>query len=293
MYRHNFGVAFGRIETNNNIFNDENVMSSPLRVWLKKCTNILLREYNSLEESEKNLENVFLECAKEGVNIWEVKALIYQDVPETFAYGDLFIAVWNRIKKSENKENLINILNENLNDSEDVCSTGVRERLIQTLSSSFNDMEFKISEKEYVSNLLNLTKTKYETSRSMLYPEYYAKSVSILDRFNVKGDDRDAWKETFENVGKTKIELEVSKLFLSYKEEIISYNDAYETLVKIGHNNGISERKEFKQSFYALSSLRKNKIADNVYAILKPYKEVIMYSSGIVVAYFIIKGLKL
>jgi hypothetical protein len=69
-------------------------------------------------------------------------------------YADLLVYVWNRIMKSEHKQDICNILNQEINDGLCMCFTGRLTRLLNTLVGFYDDIELQISDSEQITNII-------------------------------------------------------------------------------------------------------------------------------------------
>ena len=75
-------------------------------------------------------------------------------------FGELLIAVWDRIRGHENKQDIYKILSQEMSDALCMCFTGKITRLVNTLSGFVPEVEIKISDNEQISNLVIVTKDK-------------------------------------------------------------------------------------------------------------------------------------
>ena len=76
-------------------------------------------------------------------------------------YTDLLVYVWSRISKSENKTDLCNVLNQEINDGLCMCFTGRLTRLLNCLTGFYDDIELQISDSEQITNIIMALKNKY------------------------------------------------------------------------------------------------------------------------------------
>ena len=75
-------------------------------------------------------------------------------------FGDLLIAVWDRIRTHENKQDILPILSQEMSDALCMCFTGRITRLVNTLSGFVPEVIIHISDNEQISNLVIITKDK-------------------------------------------------------------------------------------------------------------------------------------
>jgi hypothetical protein len=61
-------------------------------------------------------------------------------------YSDLLIYVWYRIIKSNNKDEILQVLNQEISDGLCMCFTGRLTRLLNTLVGFYDDIELQISD---------------------------------------------------------------------------------------------------------------------------------------------------
>ena len=68
------------------------------------------------------------------------------------------VAVWNKIEKNDNKNEILNILNNEMKESLCKCFTGRLSRLINCLNGFDEDVEIKINDNEQIGNIILLIK---------------------------------------------------------------------------------------------------------------------------------------
>jgi hypothetical protein len=83
-------------------------------------------------------------------------------------YSDLLIYVWSRIVKSENKDEILKVLNLEISDGLCMCFTGRLTRLLNTLVGFFPDIELQISDSEQITNIIMTLKNKFHKDQKQL-----------------------------------------------------------------------------------------------------------------------------
>ena len=83
-------------------------------------------------------------------------------------YSDLLIYVWSRIVKSENKDEIVKVLNLEIVDGLCMCFTGRLTRLLNTLVGFFSDIELQISDSEQITNIIMGLKNKFGKDQNQL-----------------------------------------------------------------------------------------------------------------------------
>ena len=140
---------------------NQSIHNSGIQQSFRKSVNRLL--YKKPELSlEKTLEEIVSselsdECKSSLVD-YSSREYIHGELNITF--GDLLIAVWDRIRKHKNKKNILPILSQEMSDALCMCFTGRITRLVNTLSGFVPDVSIHISDNEQISNLVIVTKDK-------------------------------------------------------------------------------------------------------------------------------------
>ena len=83
-------------------------------------------------------------------------------------YSDLLIYIWSRIIKSENKDEIFKVLNQEITDGLCMCFTGRLTRLLNTLVGFFSDIELQISDSEQITNIIMTLKNQFGCDQNQL-----------------------------------------------------------------------------------------------------------------------------
>ena len=99
-------------------------------------------------------------------------------------YSDLLIYVWSRIIKSQNKNEILKVLNQEITDGLCMCFTGRMTRLLNTLVGFYDDIELQISNSEQITNIIMSLKTKItdveqlkEAVKKELFERQYSETI--------------------------------------------------------------------------------------------------------------------
>lgn len=124
----------------------ENVHSTSIQTDLKKSLKKLTYENISYIDyiKDTNIKNEIKKNIKEKI--------VYQ--PCYLTYEDIFNAVMFRIVNSKYKDEMIHILNEEIENSKNLCFIGKITRLVNTLSGFFEDINIGISDSEQIENII-------------------------------------------------------------------------------------------------------------------------------------------
>ena len=83
-------------------------------------------------------------------------------------YSDLLIYVWSRITFNPNKDEILQVLNQEINDGLCMCFTGRLTRLLNTLVGFYDDIELQISDSEQITNIIISLKDKFSSNQEQL-----------------------------------------------------------------------------------------------------------------------------
>ena len=83
-------------------------------------------------------------------------------------YSDLLVYIWSRIIKSENKDEILKVLDQEITDGLCMCFTGRLTRLLNTLVGFFSDIELQISDSEQITNIIMTLKNKFSSDQCLL-----------------------------------------------------------------------------------------------------------------------------
>ena len=140
---------------------NQSIHNSGIQKSFRESVNKLLskRPELSLEKTLEEIVNSELsaECKSSLMDYSSIQD-IHGELNITF--GDLLVAVWDRIRIHENKQDIYKILSQEMSDALCMCFTGRITRLANTLSGFVPEVEIKISDNEQISNLVIVTKDK-------------------------------------------------------------------------------------------------------------------------------------
>lgn len=139
----------------------QNVHNSSIQKSVSDSINNLLKdEINiGLGTCLNEIEKCVSESQFDEINRWCSDNIIHSYL--NIKYSDLILYVWNRIRSSEHKSDLIEILKSNINDSISYCFTGRLNKLLNTLCGFYDDVHIRISDREQANNVLYLLIKRY------------------------------------------------------------------------------------------------------------------------------------
>ena len=154
-----------RITDNNMVYNDkQNIHNHHIQNSFRRSLENILRDKNLLKpdiiKSEILNNDVLTEQTKcELMNYCDDQS---EHPTYLITYTDLLIYVWSRISKSENKDDLCKVLNQEISDGLCMCFTGRLTRLLNCLTGFYDDIELQISDSKQITNIIVALKKKYD-----------------------------------------------------------------------------------------------------------------------------------
>ncbi len=154
-----------RFTANNMIYHDnQNIHNHHIQNSFRNSLNNILKDKQLLDLQtikQQILENsVLLEQSKrEILNYCDDNNVMHSSYLIT--YSDLLIYVWSRIIKSTNKDDILQVLNQEISDGLCMCFTGRLTRLLNTLVGFYDDIELQISDSEQITNIIMSLKNKF------------------------------------------------------------------------------------------------------------------------------------
>ncbi len=155
----------GRITRNNMIYNDtQNIHNHNIQKSFRNSLINLLTD-----KLEIDIDEVRKQILESDILTEETKKAIFEYCDEIFkhstydiSYSELLVYIWQRIIKHEHKDNILEIMNSEINDSKCMCFTGRLTRLLNVLVGYYPDIEIQISDSEQITNIVMSLKEKYE-----------------------------------------------------------------------------------------------------------------------------------
>lgn len=149
--------TINKLENNKIYMDKENVHNHNIQQSFRKSVeNILNNNYPLLElneiKNQINENNILTPKAKYLIN--EYCNDTTQHGIYLITFGDLLRYVWARIINSEHKDNILEILNDEMINSKNSCFMGRIVRLINTLVGFYDDIEIQISDSEQIANII-------------------------------------------------------------------------------------------------------------------------------------------
>jgi hypothetical protein len=146
------------------IYNDtQNIHNHHIQNSFRNSLNNILKDKHlmKLEDIKNEILNneILTETTKREIfNYCDDKT---EHLTYLITYSDLLIYVWSRISKNENKNEILKVLNQEVNDGLCMCFTGRLTRLLNTLTGFYDDIELQISDSEQITNIIMSLKNKF------------------------------------------------------------------------------------------------------------------------------------
>ncbi len=179
-----------RINSNHNssIYNDsQNVHDTEIQRTVCESVQNLLKD----PKIDFNIDNII----NSSLNKSTIESIIEycqdQSVHSVhlITYEELFSLVWNRIENSIHKTELLNILEEQIADSECKCFTGRFNRTLSVLVGFFDDIKINISDKSRISAIILNSKEKIIPYDVVKHKELATKD--LVDAGYIESDFKD------------------------------------------------------------------------------------------------------
>ena len=174
------------ITTNNMVYNDtQNIHNRNIQNSFRNSLNNILKDKQLLDLTiikQQILENSILteQTKREILNYCDDDTMHSSFL---ITYSDLLIYVWSRIIASENADEILTVLNQEINDGICMCFTGRLTRLLNTLVGFYDDIELQISDSEQLTNIIMGLKKKFndnelkDAARKELLDRQYSESI--------------------------------------------------------------------------------------------------------------------
>ena len=171
-----------RFTPSNMVYNDkQNIHNHHIQNSFRTSLNNIFKDKQLLDLitiKQQILENnVLLEQTKREILNYCDDSMEHTSLLIT--YSDLLIYVWSRITFSDNKDEILQVLNQEINDGLCMCFTGRLTRLLNTLVGFYDDIELQISDSEQITNIIMSIKNKFHSDQEHLKEEV---RKELLDR---------------------------------------------------------------------------------------------------------------
>lgn len=153
--------------------NSENVHTNSIQHSLRKSLNSLIND--DIDKSINFLEYID-DILKQYVSVNLNDKTILSNTYLT--YEDIFNCVMNRILNSNNKDELLKRVHEEINESINLCFTGKITRLVNSLTGFFSDIHIGISDNEQIENLM-ICSLKNENPKDFFQKEMIERGYDI------------------------------------------------------------------------------------------------------------------
>lgn len=138
-------------------------------------------------------DDVLTEATKKAIIEYCDDPTVHSTVFITFE--ELFIKVWNRIKRHKESNEIKKVLNTEMNEAICKCFTGRIGRLVSTLVGFYDDINVTIGENEQISNIIIITKNKLEAAGTYTIEEHRALAIKELEERGYEKATIDEWIE--------------------------------------------------------------------------------------------------
>jgi Leucine-rich repeat (LRR) protein len=161
----NINRILTRIKNHQNIYTDQqNVHNHDIQNCIRQSINNIIQLEPTIKN--ENLETFILENALLSD---KTKSLLFEyisneDLFNNVTFKELLLVVLTIIETKENKKDIYEILNEEINDAECKCLTGRISRLINVLNGQDERIAINISDKEQIGNIIVLIKNTLDTA---------------------------------------------------------------------------------------------------------------------------------
>jgi Leucine-rich repeat (LRR) protein len=177
----NINRILNRIRNHQNIYSDQqNVHNHDIQNCIRQSINNIIQLKPSIKN--ENLETFILENA---LLTAKTKSLLFEyicneDLFNNVTFKELLLVVLTIIETKENKKDIYEILNEEMNDAECKCLTGRISRLINVLNGQDERVTINISDKEQIGNIIVLIKNTLDTANKYTVEKHKELSTKEL-----------------------------------------------------------------------------------------------------------------
>jgi hypothetical protein len=168
-----------RIKNHQNIYTDrQNVHNHDIQNGIRQSINNIMQ----IKPSINNIETFILE--NELLNN-KTKSLLFdyilnENLFNNITFKELLLVVLTIIETKENKNDIYEILNEEMNDAECKCLTGRISRLINALNGQDERVTINISYKEQIGNIIALIKNNLDTANEYTVEKHRELAIKEL-----------------------------------------------------------------------------------------------------------------
>ena len=153
----NINRIIGRIKNHQNIYSDQqNVHNHDIQNCIRQSINNIIQ----IKPSINNLETFILEnnnLSDKTISLL-FDYILNEDLFNNITFKELLLVVLTIIETKPNKNDIYEILNQEINDAECKCLTGRISRLINILNGQDDRIIINISDKEQIGNIIVLIK---------------------------------------------------------------------------------------------------------------------------------------
>ena len=143
---------------------NQNIHNHHIQTSFRNSLSSLIQDKNI-----PNIEQIKLELLDNHILTENTKREIINYCDDTtkhsiydISYCELLPYIWNRIMKHNNRDDILNILNQEIGDSVCMCFTGRMTRLLNVLVGYYDDIYIQISDSEQITNIIMVLKNRYD-----------------------------------------------------------------------------------------------------------------------------------
>ena len=153
-----------KINVNNMVYNDkQNIHNHHIQNSFRNSLSNILKDKQLLDlviiKQQIINNNILTEQTKREILNYCDDSMEHTSFLIT--YSDLLIYVWSRITFNPNKNEILQVLNQEISDGSCMCFTGRLTRLLNTLVGFYDDIELQISDSEQITNIIMALKNKF------------------------------------------------------------------------------------------------------------------------------------
>ncbi|NBS62562.1 MAG: hypothetical protein EBT26_11100, partial [Microbacteriaceae bacterium] len=190
----NVARLLNRQRTAQGIYNDtQSVHNSNIQQTLKESIFRLLKEKPSEGDVIPLIlsDSVLLPFTKESLIEYSKDESVHTEL--NLSFSDLLTLVWNRILLSPHAEEIKEVLNTEMKDSECKCFTGRISRLVNCLNGFDELVSIGISDNEQIGNIISLIKSQLEEKNAYTIEAHKEEATKRLRELGVKDEEIEAW----------------------------------------------------------------------------------------------------
>lgn len=178
----------------NGVYNDaQSVHKSSIQQSVKKSIEAILShkpKYDNVNEMIIN-DSTLTSHTKESLLEYSTDKDVHSVLQITF--GELLVAVWNRIVVNDHCTEIKKILNQEMSDAECKCFTGRMARLINCLNGFDSDVDIKISDNEQIGTVISVVREQLEIKNEYTIEKHKSIATKRLEELGYSQQTIQSW----------------------------------------------------------------------------------------------------